>query len=167
VATTKLYKAFETEVSNWNKAREILTDLRMAAEQYRALYDADESIWTGLGATERSRMKDLNVLGARQIYSILLSALDKFEVREKEKLLKLLEIIITRYYLIGEGRTGSLESSTASAAKKIYDCEITTSRGVFDELHTLYSPDDAFEAQFKIKIENDDDKAKYVLRKIE
>jgi hypothetical protein len=115
-------------------------------------------------------------LELQQTHPVILSALQRFPIAEVEKLLRLLEVLIVRYQLIGGGRTGRLEIVAARVARAIYVKEITDSTGtrrvvstadVFRESREIYPSDDTFEQQFAIANERNNQKAVYILRNLE
>ena len=60
------------------------------------------------------------------MHPIILSALEKFDKREMERLLHLLEVIAVRYQLVQRGRPGRIESLGARTSKEISEKRITT-----------------------------------------
>ena len=93
-----------------------------------------------------------------------------------ERLLRLLEAIIVRYQLIGGGRTGKLEIECARLAEAIFNGQIVDKDGVrtisntsdvFQECHDIYPSDPTFEGEFTLARESNNQKAVYLLRKLE
>jgi hypothetical protein len=121
-------------------------------------------------------VKSLKLLGGQQTHPVLLAALAKFQPREMERLLWLLEVIIFRYQFIGGGRTGRIEIVCARLAEAIFAGSITDANGtramatasdVFREASEVYPDDDSFEREFSYAQERNNQKAVYVLRGIE
>jgi hypothetical protein len=146
------------------------------AEQYAALETSDDVVWSPYSAEVRGSIRSLKLLGARQTHPILLAALKRFSTTEMERLLRLLEAIIVRYQLIGGGRTGKLEIECARLAEAIFNGQIVDKDGVrtisntsdvFQECHDIYPSDPTFEGEFTLARESNNQKAVYLLRKLE
>ncbi|MDP9457655.1 MAG: HNH endonuclease family protein, partial [Actinomycetota bacterium] len=83
-----------------------------------------------------------------------------------ERLLRLLEILIVRYQLVGGGRTGRLEISCARLAHRIFErrCASTTeAAGLLKDI----LPNDQFREDFRTKEEKNSRKARYLLAALE
>jgi len=98
---------------------------------------------------------------------VILSALTKFDAKEMPRLLRLLEVVIVRYILIGGGNTGRFETTCAILARKIHRKEVQTANYAFQELKESYPPDDEFQQAFRVKQERSNQKVQYFLRGIE
>jgi hypothetical protein len=102
----------------------------------------------------------------------MLAALSKFSTHEVERLLRLLEVLIVRYQLIGGGRTGVLEISLAKLAKAVFDGKagdsvVASASDAFREIKDIYPNDDDFQTAFRAKQERSNPKAQYLLRCLE
>jgi hypothetical protein len=84
-----------------------------------------------------------------------------------ERLLRLLEVVIVRYQLIGEGRTGALEINCAKLAQEIWTGAVTSANAATTSLNGVLPADDAFRAAFQRKGDISTQKSQYLLRKIE
>ena len=96
------------------------TDMLRTSEQYAAIEVADDPLWGDFSDTARSHVRALKVLRGTQTHPVLLAALARWEPEEVQRLLRLLEVVIVRYQLIGGGRTGILEIGCATVAAAIY-----------------------------------------------
>jgi hypothetical protein len=163
----KLFGPFKREYSDPAEAYKVSIDMRAAAERYVALTDSDDPTWSGLSEKAKRSIDALDIIGVTQIYPVLLAALPKFETREMERLLRLLEVIAVRYQLVARGRPGRIESLGGLTAKAISDGKITTATQVFAELRELYIADSQFETEFQVKTERESKKAAYLLRGLE
>jgi len=176
IQATNLFGAFKKEYNNSTKSVGISVDMLAAAEQYAALETSDDPTWSEYSREAQERVRSLKLLGAQQTHPVILSALQRFPIAEVEKLLRLLEVLIVRYQLIGGGRTGRLEIVAARIARAIYVKEIADNTGtrrvvsaadVFRESREIYPSDDTFEQQFAIANERNNQKAVYILRNLE
>jgi hypothetical protein len=167
VRLPKLFDNLRKEVTDWNSAYKISSDLFKTAEQYLGLEKADDPVWSNLTQSARNSVRALSILGAGQIHSILLSALEKMQTNQQEKLLSVLEVFIVRYQLIGSGRTGALEVRSSEIAKKIYDGDYRTANDVKVALQDLYPSDTVFKAAFAEKQETQSSKIRYIMYKLE
>jgi ASC-1-like (ASCH) protein len=166
IQTAQLFQSFKTTVDSWQKVSVNSMDMLHASEQYAALEIADDPVWV-IPEKSKKRIRALRLLGARQTHPVLLSALDKFESRELERLLHLLEVLIVRYQLIGGGRTGRLEISCANLAVKIYKEEIKTATNALGLLKEIFPTDKEFQEAFATKQERNNRKAHYILETLE
>lgn len=173
---TKLFGNFKREYATPDAAVALSKDMLAAAEKYAALETSDDPVWAPYSAEARETVRNLKLLGSQQVHPIMLAALDRFAPPEVEKLLRLLEVLIVRYQLVGGGRTGRLEIACARVARAVYMREISDTSGtrkvtsaadVFRELREIYPSDDTFGQDFARKQEESNQKAVYLLRAIE
>lgn len=132
-----------------------------------ALEVADDPAWSGITTNGRSRVRTLKLIGSKQLHPILLSALEKFNDRELDRLLKLLEVLIVRYQLVGGKRTGRLEISCAALTRKIWVEEVTNATEAAAALRDIMPSDEEFRTVFELKQESNNTKAVYLLRMLE
>lgn len=167
LAGTKLFAKFKEEYSTSEKAHEISLDMRRGAEHYAAISSPEDAIWRDYSFQARQSVNGLGIIGASQLYPIILAALEKFSRQEMEKLLRLLEVIAVRYQLVIRGRPGRIESLGGRAAREIWDGKITRASAVFKVIEELYVSDADFKARFQNKAEKESKKARYLLAGIE
>jgi hypothetical protein len=167
VQNPQLFARFKERVSSRSAASEVSRDLLAASEQYAALEVADDPLWTGYSEEARQRVRNLKLLGAQQVHPVLLSALEKFPQGEVERLLRLLEILIVRYQLVGGGRTGRLEISCARLAHRIFEGGCTNATQAASLLKDILPNDDQFREDFRTKEEKHSRKARYLLAALE
>jgi hypothetical protein len=167
IQTAQLFQSFKAKVDSLRRVSETSDDMLKTSEQYAALEIADDPIWNGISERSRQRVRTLKVLGARQVHPVLLSALVRFSLRELQRLLRLLEVLIVRYQLIGGGRTGRLEIACASLSAAMYQKSIRTATEAFRELRNIFPADNEFREAFKWKQERNNRKARYVLETLE
>lgn len=167
VQTAQLFPKFKAKVSNPRQVIEISTDLVTASEQYAALEVPDDPLWIGFSNESRDRLRALKLLSAMQVHPILLAALERFSQRELERLLRLLEVLVVRFQLIGGGRTGRLEISCASVAAAIYQEKIKTASEAYKSLRDIFPSDADFKEAFKTKQERNNRKGHYILSILE
>ena len=162
-----LFDDFKRRYNTGTGARELSLDLLEAAEQYAALEVSDDVIWSTHLPKTRKYVGSLKILDSKQVKPIMLSALKKFTPTEMERLLRLLEVVIVRYQLIGEGRTGALEISCAKLAQEIWMGSVTSATEAVASLNSVLPTDEAFRAAFHRKGDIAVRKALYLLRRIE
>jgi uncharacterized protein with ParB-like and HNH nuclease domain len=163
----RLYSNFKRQYDTPEKLYEISIEMRSDAENYNALFQPDDAIWSPYSAKARRSIEALKIVGASQLHPVILAALRHFDRHEMERLLWLLEVIAVRYQLVRRGRPGRIESLGARAARDITDQKLATASGVRQALSELYTPDADFESQFAIKTERESKKARYLLAGIE
>ena len=162
-----LFEALKRTYASPDSAVELSIDMLSASEQYAALESADDPVWSPYSMQTREYVRALKILSSQLIHPVMLAALNKFSVREVERLLKLLEVVIVRYQLVGGGRTGTLEISCARLAKMIYAGEVGTASDAFKEIKDIYPSDEDFQTAFQAKQERSNQKAQYLLRGLE
>lgn len=167
VEGTKLFAAFKDKFKTAKGAYEASLELREVAEKYVALDDQNDPLWSTYPPAVRKRVESIRIVGATQMYPLILSAIEKFSSGEMEKLLHLIEVIAVRYQLVARGRPGRMESLGSQVARRVFGGEITTAAQVRAELSEIYPEDKTFRADFLSKTEKDSKKAAYMLRVLE
>ena len=167
VQTAQLFPQFKDAISTWTHANAVSSDLLDASEKYAAIETSDDPVWSAVDDRARESIAALKLLGAKQVHPVLLSALDKLSAAEINRILRLLEVLIVRYQLIGGGRTGRLEIACASLAKRVYSGEVTTATAARQALREIYPSDEEFRDAFRTKQETNSRKAMYLLRNLE
>ena len=149
------------------EAQDLSIDLLEAAEHYAALDEPDDAVWSNFGPGTKKLIGNLRVLGSKLVRPVILSGLKKLDPQDFERLLKVLEIIVVRWQLIGEGRTGTIERACARLASLIWDGKIKNKTGFVETLSELYTTDDDFRDSFIAQDNLANQKAAYLLRRIE
>ncbi|CAN5749313.1 DUF262 domain-containing protein [soil metagenome] len=167
VQNPQLFSYFKERVSSKDAAIEVSRDLLYASEKYAALEVADDPLWAGYSEQVKAYIRNLKILSAQQVHAVLLSAVDRFTEKELQRLLRLLEVLIVRYQLIGGGRTGRLEISCARLAHRIYEGVCTNASEAATEIKDIFPDDDQFRESFKTKQERSTQKARYLLACLE
>ncbi len=167
VQAAQLYAKFRDSVSTAREVTETSKDMLVVSEQYPALEVADDPLWSGYSKSARDRIRALKLLGGRQAHPVLLSAVARWRRKEIERLLRLMEVVIVRYQLIGGRRTGRLEISCASLAHQIYKGKVKTATSSKRVLKDVLPDDSEFREAFKTKQEKNNSKASYILSKLE
>jgi hypothetical protein len=163
----KLFGTFKKTYSAPGAIYDISVDMRQDAERYAALFKSSDPIWSKYSVALRDSVDALGILGFSQAYSMVLAAIDKFNKREMERLLWLIECLAVRHQVIGEGRPGRVESRGGRAAKDIFDGKVTTATEVFGLIRELYTPNDEFEVAFEKATGGTGKKVRYLLTGIE
>ncbi len=146
-----------------SKVVNLTTDLIVAADRFAALDSADDEIWREYSKKFRGGIRDLALIGNRQMRPILLAALTTFEPKELEKLVERLVIATFRYQNVGKKRTGALEIGSARTAKSIADKSSATATDAWSQLVSIVPDDDDFKSDFARYSESKPQIAKYVL----
>ncbi len=167
IQKAQLFPKFRSNIVNWRNVSKTSSDMLVASEHYAALEIADDPLWSDISESSRDSIRALKLLGAKQVHPVLLSALVKFTNREQERLLRLLEVLIVRYQLIGGGRTGRLEITCSSLAGKIWHGDLSTTKEALEVVKTIFPTDSDFGTAFKTKQERNNRKAAYILRRLE
>lgn len=163
----KLFDNLKNQYKDADSASKLTIDMLAVAEQYAAIESGSDPVWSAYSLSVRETIGSLKTLGAEQTHPVILSGLAKFKPREFERLIRLLEILIVRYQLIGGGRTGGLEIVCARLARLIYVGEIKFATEAFQEVRDIYPSDREFQENFATKEERTSPKAAYILKGLE
>jgi hypothetical protein len=167
VQTAQLFPRFKQANRSVTDVAKTANDMLTTSEQYAALEIADDPLWVDLSEPARGHIRALKVLGGAQTHPVLLAALAKWEKPQIERLLRLMEVVIVRYQLIGGGRTGRLEIGCAALAAGIYAGKIKTAREAATAFSDLLPSDKEFSANFAIAEEKGAAKARFLLTRLE
>jgi hypothetical protein len=167
---TQLDKVFDevrSQVKKTPEANDLSIDLLESAEYYAALESSDDPAWARYSGQSRELLSTLRLLGSKQAKPIILSAVKRFDPGEFERLLRLLEVVVVRYQLIGEGRTGGIEIAFSRLAQSIWKDGVKNARDALKVLGDIMPNDDAFRDAFSQKDNLSNPKAVYLLKKLE
>jgi len=149
IRSVDLFSAFKKEYGTPDAAIELSVDMLGAAEQYAGIDSADDPVWAPYPPEARNTIRALRLLGSQQSHPVILAALNRFAASEMTKLLRLLEVIIVRYLLIGGGNTGRFETTCAILARKIHAKEIKATAEALQELKDTYAWSSSIEGSTK------------------
>jgi hypothetical protein len=167
VQTAQLFPRFRDSIRLVPEVTKTAADMLRASEQYAALEIADDPLWADFSETAKGHIRALKVLGSAQMHPVLLAALVRWDPREIERLLRLLEVIIVRYQLIGGGRTGKLEIGCARLAVAIYSDKVKSAREAAIFISDLMPSNTEFQAAFGSAEERSAPKARFLLTRLE
>ena len=162
-----IFDAVRERIKAGSAASDLSIDLLEASESYAALADPDDAIWSGHTLASRDLIGRLKILGSKLVRPVILSGMKKLTPDEFEKLLRVLEVIVVRWQVVGEGRTGTIERQCARLAEQIWSGKVTNRIGIIESLTELNTPDDEFRAKFASQENLSKQKAIYLLRRIE
>lgn len=162
-----VYDAVKAETKIGEEAEDLSIDMLEAAESYAALEDPDDPVWAPHTAGTRELIAGLKVLGSKLARPVILSGMQKLDPPELEKLLRVLEVIVVRWQVIGEGRTGTIERQFAKLAEQIWSGTAKRRTDFVGVLNELYTTDEDFRTKFSQKEGLSNKKAAYLLRRLE
>jgi len=145
VRSKDLYEKMKSGVTSKTTAMDLAADLEVKAGEYAALLNASHEQWASYGPDMKNHIRDLRILGVRQIRPILMSALNKFQDKELVRLFAASINWSVRCLLSGVP-SGTLESYYAAAAKNITAGKTADTEGVFRDIAAVIPTDDRFEA---------------------
>lgn len=163
----RLFHELKKRYSDEAAVLRLSQELAAAADTYANLEVADSDVWSECSTTTQEYVRSLSLLGGRQMHPILLAAVERFNPKELERLLRRLVTLIVRYQLIGRGRTGLLEIRAASVATSIYNEKLKNTNAVWTELKTLLPTDEEFEEDFRRYEEPKSQRARWLLSELE
>jgi hypothetical protein len=163
----RLFARFKRAYSEADDLYDVSVAMRSEAEKYAALFNSNDPIWHDYPYNAKRSIDALGIIGFSQSYPIILAALGRFNIREMERLLWLIECLAVRWQLIGGQRPGRVESLGARAAREITEGKIDTASGVFALVDELYLPDKEFTLKFETAVAGSARKARYLLAGLE
>lgn len=149
------------------KVEKLTADLVVAADRFAALDTPDDDLWRDYSQGFRNSIRDLALIGNRQMRPVILAALDRFSPSQLETLVRTLLVVTFRYQNVGKQRTGALEIAGARTAKAIATGNVKTPAAAWKELSSIAPSDEDFRDAFIRYVESTPRVAKYVLRCLE
>jgi len=159
----KISEAYPDAAAVVNLAKE----LSEASEKVKAIEDLQHELWTNLGDSARVRMFKLNLLGSKQLRSVILSAFSRFSSDEISSLLSLLIVLIVRYQLIGRERTGVLEKVLGKIAESIWSGTADSALSCQKILNSIIPSDESFSSKLATHLEKKPSRVAYLLMELE
>ena len=162
-----IFEAVKGATKSSKDATDLSIDLLGAAEDYAALDDPLDPAWSPQTAVSKDYVGRLKVLGSKLVRPVMLSGMEKLDPQEFEKLLRVLEVIVVRWQVVGQGRTGTIERACARLAQAIWEGKATHRPQFVAGLTELYTSDDEFREKFITQDNLTRQKAVYLLKRIE
>lgn len=161
-----LYKQIRIHIVSPNDVVEILKDLVKQSELYAALESPSSNKFFEDGLLN-DRLIEMNYLGASSYYPIVL-AVDRMNFNENDinNILKALETLIVRNFVVGGKVANKYEREFSNIAKKISDGNLYKASEIIDTIKDLTLNDDEFIDDFRIFTTKQADKIRYLLRKL-
>jgi DNA-directed RNA polymerase specialized sigma24 family protein len=145
-----LYRAIKDNVHTQALVVAFAEDLSKSASDYAALLNSDHEAWSTLGSAAKDNVESVLRLNLEQNRPLLLAALQHLPPAELKRLLQAIVAWSVRGLVVGGIGGGTTERAYCEAAVKIRKGEITTARGVHDELAPIIATDEVFEKSFAI-----------------
>lgn len=166
VRKNDLFKTIKKSVTTKKQVFDLLRDLALKADVYKALLNPNDDLWNGKNEISKN-LEELRIFGAKQPISLLISAYTHLPESKFLQILKICSVIYMRYNVIGGLNPNDQEGVFNKIAIKI------AANGTFNKLDFLeiYPSDEEFEAQFANKELTNNARnrkvIKYILTKIE
>lgn len=162
-----IFDAVKDTTKTKQEAVNLSVDLLEASQDYAALDNPDDPGWAPQTLESKELIGRLKVLGSKLVRPVVLSGMKKLGPAEFEKLLRVLEVVVVRWQVVGQRRTGTIERVCAKLAQLIWDGEATARADFITALSELYTPDDEFKEDFITQDNLTRQKAVYLLKRIE
>ena len=153
--------------SSPTQAVALSVELDQASDKFSALEVPDHDTWNSYSNACKRAVKSLSILGSRQAWPVMLSALETFNPQQMEQLLNHLVVLIVRYQTIGRRRTGRLEIANARVAQGISNGELNTPSKVWNAFSSLVPNDEEFVEDFRTWSEDRSNRTRYILAELE
>ena len=163
----RLFRDIRDKTSTQSAVVKLSSDLAESSAIYAALSSPDHPIWEDHTESLRRHIRSLNLLSAIQCYPVLLTAYEKLEPSDFEKVVWIMLVMALRYSLIGGLRTGALEIRYAELAYQITDGKIKRTGVLARQLRDLYPSDRDFNAKFATKEIRVTKHSRFLLRELE
>ena len=163
----QLFSRIKKSFSAQTGAVLLSSKLCTASERYSALDDPQHEIWSNYGSVCRERIETLMVLGNRQVRIPILSAIDRFDAEDMERLLWILIVLTIRYQVVGQRRTGALEIACARIASLISSGTLANAGDIEKEIAAILPSDDEFKHDFMHFSEKKASRVLYFLGQLE
>lgn len=167
VQLDEIFDAVKASAKTAQDAATLSIDMLEASESYAALDDPDDPVWSGQTPATKELIGRLKILGSKLVRPAILSGLKKLPQSEFEKLLRVLEVVVVRWQVVGEGRTGTIERQSARLAQQIWSGKIKARSEMIEALSEIYTSDDDFRQRFAAQENLTRQKAILLLRRIE
>jgi DNA-directed RNA polymerase specialized sigma24 family protein len=145
-----LYREIKKNVQTQAQVVAFAEELSKSASDYAALLNSDHEAWGRLGTGAKNNVESVLRLNLEQNRPLLLAALQHLSPRELKRLLQAVVAWSVRGLVVGGIGGGTTERAYCDAAVKIRKGEITTAKGVYDELSPIIATDEVFEKSFAI-----------------
>lgn len=166
----RLFKLTRNSVKTDQQAFNLLDQLEGYGSLFVALGNPNDEFWRDL-PDNRPFVRELETFKVKQAYPTLLAAYKSFSPGDFTRLLKLVCIFSFRYTIVSSLNPNELEKIYNQVAIKICNGDIKTPRQVFDNLKSVYVPDEKFIRDFAyLSISTKGRKkklARYILWKLE
>lgn len=165
----RLFEEWRVKYGGLNPAQvmTLSAELNQAADRFSALEAPDHDVWNLYGSGCKRALKSLSLLGSRQMWPVLLAALEEFDANEMERLLNHLIVLTVRYQTVGRRRTGLLEIASARVARGVFTGELNSPHKVWKEFSQLVPNNNEFLQDFGRWSSGDPARARYILAELE
>lgn len=163
----ELFDAIKGQYKNSADAVQFSQQLASEAVNYVALLNPSHSLWTKYGDAARKGVATLNLLGVEQIRPLLLTALEKFDIKEMSKLLTLSVSWAVRLIIAGTQGTGALEQLYGGAALQTSEGSLKSAADISRHMSKEVPKDEKFESDFSEAKVSKSALARYYLRALE
>ncbi len=166
VRTRELYDKIKTSIKNKTDAMNFASELENRAGDYTALYTPTDDKWNGYGATVRNRIQALDILGAKQVRTMLLAALPCFSVKQMSNLLWA-SVCWSVRFLVTQTPSGNLEAYYGKVAIEIKNNKVRTADGVTKLMLESLPDDEKFQKAFETLVVSQPPFVTYYLRTLQ
>lgn len=146
VRKNDLFKTIKKSIRSKQQVFDLLRDLVIKADSYKALLNPHDELWVGRNEVVK-HLEELRIFGAKQPISLLMSAYSSLNDSDFLKILKICSIIYMRYNVIGGLNPNEQESVFNRIANYIAENKNFRKSDFGD----IYPSDDEFEIDFANK----------------
>jgi hypothetical protein len=147
VREKELFREIKNTITEYSEARELSAALASQVEDYAAVLDPENSVWSNYGTHARRALNTFSRLRIERIRSLLLAILNRFTEAEIKKALDFLRAASVRILVAG-GFNGTVEEQVFQIAVRVHKREIKNTRQLARAM-TFVPNDSVFRAQFE------------------
>jgi Protein of unknown function DUF262/Protein of unknown function (DUF1524) len=162
-----LYNEIKGTVTSKQGALDLANELSDSAVTYAAILNPNHELWTNFGATARSHMATLNLLGMVQLRPLLLATLEKFPEAEVRKAMRHLVSWAVRFLITGRLGTGPLEQHYSQRAKEVRQGKLSNAKALLAAMKAVVPDDGEFKEAFRTASVSKAHLARYYLNALE
>lgn len=167
VRAEEIYSTIQKDIKGEINASAFMSSLESLSRLYVATFQPSSEHWRGHPISTSKALEVFNKFDLRPIRPLLLSLAIRFTPKEFSAAVQLLVSISVRLVIAGRTRSGSLEQAFASAALRVHDNKIVTTKELKAALQNVIIPDQDFRTEFENARVSNANLARYYLTALE
>lgn len=167
VRAEEIYETVQGSVRGEANAASFLSTLEAMSRVYVATFQPSSEFWAEHSASAVKGLEVFNQFNLKPIRPLVLALAFAFPPAEFEKAILMLASLSVRLVIAGRTRSGTIETTFAEAAVRVFDKTVTTTVGLKEALGNVVVSDADFMQEFAIARVSNATLARYYLRALE